>query len=238
VYKLVNKTTSGQLTDTIVGDNFKFVKDKMNVVNTFGTKQVISAKLSPHNTLYIPKYVASGAIGNFTIERDTAVISSQTTTLTLKNTLNTTSTVFVGEVSLFGRSLEAASTETYINQLTQLPSISGYKELRLSDNPYVQSESQAVRLVDTAKYLLENPRTQIVAENVPYVSGIALGETVKVYSILYSLSGEYQITNMSFSNNLKQVTVTLLSLSGIYGENELFVIGTNYSNSDQRRLSI
>lgn len=238
VWKLVNKTISGQLTDTIVGDNFTYVKDKMNVVDTFGTKQVIAAKLSPHNILYIPKYVASGAIGNFAIEQDKSVISSQTTTLTLKNTTNNISTVFVGEVSLFGRALEAASTETYIKKLRQYPSISGYKELRLSDNPYVQSESQAVRLIDTATYLLKNPRTEITVENLPYVSGITLGETVKVNSMLYALSGEYQITNISFSNNLRQASVTLLSLSGIYGEDELFVIGTNYAEADQRRLSI
>lgn len=238
VYKLVNKTTSGQLTDTIVGEDFKYIKDKMNVVDTFGTKQVIKAKLSPHKTLYIPKYVASGAIGNFNIEKDVAVINSQTTTITLQHTSNNITTVFVGEVSLFGRSLEAASTETYINELNQYPSISGYKELRLPDNPYVQGESQAVRLVDTAKYLLENPRTQITAENIPFVSGIALGETVKIYSSLYSISGEFQITNISFANNLRQATLTLLSLSGIYGENELFVIGETYNQTDQRRLSI
>ena len=238
VYKLVNKTISGQLTDTIVGSNYKFVKDLMNVVDVFGTKQIIGAKLSPHNTLYIPKYVASGAAGNFNIEQDKAVISSQTTTLTLKNTVATGKTVFVGEVSLFGRALEAGSQETYIKQLNQYPTISGYKELRLSDNPYIQSEAQAVRLIDTAYYLLKTPRVEITVENMPYVSGVALGQTVKLYSNLYSLSGEYQITNISFNNNARLATTTLLSLSGIYGEDELFVVGQSYSDTDERRLSI
>jgi hypothetical protein len=110
--------------------------------------------------------------------------------------------------------------------------------LRLPDNPYVQSESQAVRLVDTAKYLLENPRVQITADNVPFVSGIALGETVKIYSQLYTLSGEYQITGISFSNSIQKASITLLSLSGIYGEDEIFIIGQSYSLADQRKLSI
>lgn len=237
VYKMVNKTISGQLTDTIVGSNFKFVKDTINAIDIFGTKQVMSVKLSPHNILYIPKYVASGTLGNFTVEKDTAVISSQTTTLTVSNTLNP-STIFVGEVSLYGRTLEAGSQETFIRKLNQLPTISGFRELRLPDNPYVQSESQAVRLVDTAKYLLENPRIQITADNVPFVSGIALGETVKVYSPLYALSGEYQISSIAFSNNIQKANITLLSLSGIYGEDELFVIGQTYSSTNQRKLSI
>lgn len=237
VYKMVNKTISGQLTDTIVGSNFKFVKDTINAVDIFGTKQTMSVKLSPHNILYIPKYVASGTLGNFTVEKDTAVISSQTTTLTVSNTLNP-STIFVGEVSLYGRTLEAGSQETFIRKLNQFPTISGFKELRLPDNPYVQSESQAVRLVDTAKYLLENPRVQITADNVPFVSGIALGETVKIYSQLYTLSGEYQITGISFSNSIQKASITLLSLSGIYGEDEIFIIGQNYSLADQRKLSI
>lgn len=238
VYKLVNRTISGQLTDTIVGANFKFVKDLMNVVDVFGTKKIISAKLSPHDTLYVPKYVSSSPIGNFVIAEDTAVISSQTTTLTIKNTLSAGSTVFVGEVSLFGRALEAGSQETYIRRLNEYPTISGFKELRLPDNPYVQSESQAVRLIDTAHYLLENPRTEITVDNMPYVSGIVLGETVKLFSTLYSLSGEYQITKISFNNDLKTVSPTLLSLSGIYAENEMFTIGQTYSGTDQRRLSI
>jgi hypothetical protein len=237
VYKMVNKTISGQLTDTIVGSNFKFVKDTINAVDIFGTKQTMSVKLSPHNILYIPKYVASGTLGNFTIEKDTSVISSQTTTLTISNTLNP-STIFVGEVSLYGRALEAGSQETFIRKLNQFPTISGFKELRLPDNPYVQSESQAVRLVDTAKYLLENPRAQITADNVPFVSGIALGETVKIYSQLYAISGEYQITGIAFSNSIQKASVTLLSLSGIYGEDEIFIIGQNYSSANQRKLSI
>lgn len=238
VFKMVNKTISGQLTDTIVGDNFTYVKDKMNVVDVFGTKQVIAAKLSPHNILYIPKYVAAGTAGSFVVEQDKAVISSQSTTLTLKNTISGANTVFVGEVSLYGRTLEAGSQETYIRKLKQFPTISGYKELRLPDNPYVQSESQAVRLVNTAKYLLENPRQQLQVEGVPMASGIALGETIKLNSVLHTLSGEYQITNISFANNLRQASLTLLSLSGIYGEDELFIIGSEYNDADSRLLSI
>ena len=238
VYKMVNKTISGQLTDTIVGSNFKFVKDTINAVDIFGTKQVMSVKLSPHNTLYIPKYVASGTIGNFTVEKDTAVISSQTTTLTVSNTLNAGSTVFVGEVSLYGRTLEAGSQETFIRKLNQMPSISGFKELRVPENPYVQAESQAVRLVDTTKYLLESPRTQIIADSVPYVSGVVLGQTIKVNLPLYSISGEYQISSISFSSNMQKANITLLSLSGIYGEDEIFVIGESYSSANQRKLSI
>jgi len=238
VYKLVNKTISGQLTDTIVGSNYKFVKDLMNVVDVFGTKQIIGAKLSPHNILYIPKYVASGSAGNFNIEQDKTVISSQTTTLTLKNTLATGKTVFVGEVSLFGRALEAGSQETYIQQLNEYPTISGFKELRLPENPYVQSEVQAARLLNVAKYLLENPRSELTIDEMPYVSGVALGQTVKLYSPLYSVSGEFQVTNVSFNNNMQKATVTLLSLSGIYGEDELFVVGQSYNDTDERRLSI
>jgi hypothetical protein len=79
---------------------------------------------------------------------------------------------------------------------------------------------------------------QITADNVPFVSGIALGETVKIYSQLYTLSGEYQITGISFSNSIQKASITLLSLSGIYGEDEIFIIGQNYSLADQRKLSI
>jgi hypothetical protein len=237
VYKLVNKTISGQLTDTIVGNNFKYVKDKMNVVDSFGTKQIVSAKIKPHNTLYVTKYVASGTVGNFTKVKDSAVVPSQSTTLYVKNTQNQASTVYVGEVSLYGRALESAIQETYMLPLNQYPTISGYKELRIGDNPYVQSESQAVRLINIAKYIMENPRTSITVSDVPYTEKLKLGETIVFNSNSYGISGEFKITSLSFSPTLSTAQVGLLSMSGLFSASDIFQVGTTYQDADSRVLA-
>ncbi len=237
VYKLVNKTISGQLTDTIVGSNFKYVKDKMNVVDSFGTKQIVGARIKPHNTLYITKYESADKVGNFTKVRDTAVVPSQSTTLYIKNTQNQASTVYVGEVSLYGRALESGTQETYMLPLNQYPTISGYKELRLSDNPYIQSESQAVRLINIAKYLMEVPRLSLTISEIPYTAKLNLGETVLVNSSFYSISGEFKITSLSFSPTLSTVQVNLLSLSGLFSSSEAFQIGNSYQDINSRVLT-
>jgi len=237
VYKLVNKTISGQLTDTIVGSGFKYVKDKMNVVDSFGTKQIISARIEPHDTIYITKYAAADTIGNFTKVKDTAVVPSQSTTLYIKNTQNQASTVYVGEVSLFGRALESANQETYMLPLNQYPTISGFKELRLNDNPYIQSESQAVRLINIAKYLMEIPRPALSVSDIPYTSSLRLGDTILVNSAFYSISGEYKITSVAFNSNLTTVQLNLLSMSGLFSSSETFQVGVSYQDANSRILT-
>ena len=237
VFKLVNKTISGQLTDTIVGDNFKFVKDKMNVVDSFGTRQIVEAKIKPHSTLYVTKYQATDTAGNFTKVKDTGVVPSQSTTIYIKNTLNQASTLYVGEVSLYGRALESGTQETYMLPLSQYPTVSGFKELRLSDNPYMQSESQAVRVINIAKYLMEYPRLSLTVDNVPYTDKIKLGETIVFNSTAYAISGEFKITSISFSSTLSTVNLGLLSMSGLYAENEIFQVGTTYADGNSRVLA-
>jgi hypothetical protein len=237
IYKLVNKTISGQLTDTIVGDNFKFVKDKMNVVDSFGTRQIVEARIKPHSTLYITKYQATDTIGNFTKVKDPGVVPSQSTTIYIKNTLNQASTVYVGEVSLYGRALESGTQETYMLPLNQYPTVSGFKELRLPDNPYMQSESQAIRVINIAKYLMEYPRLSLTVDGVAYTDKIKLGETILLNSATYAISGEFKITSISFSSTLSTVNLGLLSMSGLYAENEIFQVGTTYADGNSRVLA-
>jgi hypothetical protein len=209
----------------------------MNVVDSFGTKQIVSAKIKPHSTLYITKYVSADKVGNFTKTKDTAVVPSQSTTLYIKNTQNQASTVYVGEVSLYGRALESATQETYMLPLNQYPTVSGYKELRIGDNPYVQSESQAVRLINIAKYIMENPRTSLTVSDVPYTEKLKLGETIVFNSSSYGISGEFKITSLSFSPTLSTAQVGLLSMSGLFSASEIFQIGTTYQDADSRVLA-
>lgn len=237
IFKLVNKTTGKQLTGSFVGDTLKPVKETINAVDIFGTKRIIYSKVIPHKVFYMYKYVFSGALGNFAKVQDTEVIPSQTASMVFKNQTADNATLYIGEVSLFGRTLEAGGQENYTLPINQYPTISGYKELRIPDNPYVQSESQAVRLVNITKYLMENPRKFLTVNGVAFNEKLQLGDVIKVQSTFYNINEEFKIASLSFSNNLSQVNMQLLSMSGLYGLSSLFTVGTSYAGTDTKRIT-
>lgn len=237
-YKIMNRSISGQLSDSIVGTTLKYIKDKITAVDTFGTRRQVKIKISNYDTLYIPKYVATDVAGTFTITKDEAVVASQSAMLTISHTAEPAAgTIYIGEVFIYGRPLEAASQETYIKRINQYPSIAGYKELRLPDNPYIQAEAHAKRIVDVASYLMANPREQLSVKGVAVVSGIELGRTIRLTSSVYSLDDYYSVTAINYINDMAAADLTLLSMSGLYSLNDLFIVGSTYSDTDSKRLS-
>jgi hypothetical protein len=238
VWKLVNKTTSGQLTDTIVSSTLKDVKSYITAVDLFGTRRVVKARVAPHTTLYIPKFVYAGTPGNFSVARDTGITGSQSTSLIIENTgLSDGASVYIGEVSLFGRALEATNSEVYIRELRQTPTISGFREINIPDNPYIQDESSAKRLSYVVQYLLENPRQSITVEGVPYVSNIQLGSTIRVESNFHQINDEFQITAISFDSSLATVQLSLMSVSGLYRADDVYIVGSSYTTGATKVLS-
>jgi hypothetical protein len=238
VWKLVNKTVSGQLTDTIVSSGLKNVKDNITAVDLFGTRRVVNARIKPHETLYIPKYVSAGTPGNFISVRDQGVVSSQSTSLVIRNNLlSDASSLYIGEVSLFGRALEAANAEVYIEEINQFTTIEGFKELRIQDNPYIQNNGTARRFSAITKYLMENPRQKLAIQGVPTASGVSLGTIVRVVSTYYNLDDNYEVTGISFNETLNQMNLNVISTSGLYTDLDLFIVGNQYTSPDLKYLA-
>ena len=132
VFSLLNKTTSGQLSDNIVNNTLSQVKDYISALDVKGAKRVVYAQVTPYSGMYINKFVASGELGNFIKVQNTNVVPSQSVTLNITNSgLVDAPTLFIADVSLFGRSLEASKTENYIKICNPYPTISGFKELTL-----------------------------------------------------------------------------------------------------------
>lgn len=238
VWKMVNKTISGQLTDTIVSSTLKDVKENIEAVDLFGTRRVVRARIHPHNKLYINKYIYSGTPGNFTKAQDTGVVSSQSTTLTITNNITSDSaSLYIGKVSLFGRALEAANAENYIRELNQYPTISGFKELRVPDNPYVQDETTAKRLSYISEHLMENPRRKVSLRRVPFVSGLSIGSIVRVNSSLHTINENFEVYSITFSDNLNTMDLEMVSTSGLFLESDMYIVGSSYTDPDSKRLS-
>jgi hypothetical protein len=147
------------------------------------------------------------------------------------------STLYIGEVKLFGRSIEASKQQRYIKTLTQASTISGFKELSIPDNPYVQSSSHMRRIVNITEYLMKNPRTNISVADVPFVSGLTLGTVLEVDSTFNNVQGSFKVTDIEYSSDLSRVNLSLLSVSGLYLQNSFFIVGQIYSGSDTKILS-
>lgn len=238
VWKLVNKTISGQLTDTIVSSTLKNVKEYITAVDLFGTVRPVQAKVAPHTTLYIPKYVSTLVPGEFTTARDVNIVSSQSTTLTITNNLlSDAASLYIGEVSLFGRPLEATANQTYIEEINSYPTIDGFKELRVTNNPYIQSSSSAKRFSAITKYLMENPRENISIQGIPVISGVSVGSVVRVVSTYYNLNGTYEVFGVALNETLNQMSLNLISTSGLLTDSDLFVVGQQYSSGDLKYLA-
>lgn len=236
VQKILNTTISGEILDTIVSTEFKQVKETVNATDLFGTRRTVDLRVLPHTTFYIPKYKATSP-GNFTQVQDTSITSSQSTTIEIRNNLVDFSTLYIGEVKLYGKSLEASKQQRYIKTLTQTATISGFKELSIPDNPYVQSTSQMRRIVNITEYLMKNPRTNISVADVPFVSGLTLGTVVEVDSNFNNISGFFKVTDVEYASDLSRVNLSLLSVSGLYLQNSFFIVGQTYSGSDTKILS-
>lgn len=238
VWKLVNKTISGQLTDTIVSSTLKDVKDNFTAVDLFGTKRTIGARVEPHNTLYITKYVASGTAGNFVLTKDTGVNSSQSTTIHLRNNrTNDQASLYIADVKLYGRALDSSPENNYRVQLTTADVTTGFRQLNLGNNPYIQSKQHAERFLDIAAYLMQYGRLKISLRNVPIAKQIAVGDVVRVNSTLNNINEDFRVYLISTSPTLATADYSLISVSGLYTESDLFMVGTSYVATDAKKLA-
>jgi hypothetical protein len=238
VWKLVNKTISGQLSDTLVSTNFKTVEDNFTAVDLFGTNRKVSARIQPHNTYYISKYTASGSPGNFVLTKDTGVTSSQSTTAYIKNdVIADQSSLYIATVKLFGRALDSAPEDNCILPITTSGVSSGFRQLSLGNNPYIQSKQQGFRFLDIAAYLMQNDRPKISLKEVPFNKNLKLGDVVRVVSTFSNIDDYFKVYSYTVSSSLATADYELISVSGLYDESDLFIVGQTYSGSNEKILS-
>jgi hypothetical protein len=240
VWKILNTTVSGQLSDTVVSSSYRVVNDSEQIesLDYVGTTRPISFRILPHTTFCVTKYVASGTAGNFALVQDLNVVSSQATTLDiLNNQVSDFSSLYIGEVKLYGRSLESATQQRYILPIRQYATISGFKELTLPDNPYVQSSNHIQRLAVVSKYLMENNRMRVGLGDVPFISGLVLGSVVRINSALNELDDYFKVTQITHTDAFSRMDLEVISVSGLYMQDDLFIVGNSYTNTDVKVLS-
>jgi hypothetical protein len=238
VWKLVNKTISGQLSDTLVSTQFKTVEDNFTATDLFGTNRRVSARIQPHNSYYMTRYTASGSPGNFVLTKDTGVTSSQSTTVYVRNNLIVDqSSLYISTVRLFGRALDSAPEDNCILPLTSSGISAGFRQLSLGNNPYIQSKQHGFRFLDIAAYLMQNDRPKISLKEVPFNKNLKLGDVVRVVSTFSDVDDYFKVYSYTVSSSLATADYELISVSGLYDESDLFIVGQTYSGSNEKILS-
>lgn len=240
VWKILNTTASGQLSNTVVSSGYRIMNDneQLESLDYVGTNRPVQFRILPHTSFCVMKYIPSGVSGNFITVQDTNVVSSQSTTVDVANTVvSDSSSLYIGKLNLYGRSLESASQQRYILPIRQYATISGFKELTLPDNPYVQSATHMQRLANVSKYLMENNRTRLTLSDVPFTSGLNLGSVIRVNSTINQIDEYFKITQIAHVDAFSRVDVEAISVSGLYMQTDLFIVGSSYALSDVKVLS-
>jgi hypothetical protein len=237
-FNITTKAASGQLLDSIVTDTYLVAKDIVSSTDSFGTKRNISFKVIPHKTLYMSKYIYNKSLGSIQKIRNTAVLSSKSSVVFIKNDqVSDGATLYLTDLKLVGRALDSTNQKKYVSQLNQYATISGYKTLTIPDNPYTQSMSQAVRMNNIANYLQATPRRTIQLSDVPYTSGITLGSTVYVNSASSDIVGYFKVFSIVFNTTLAATNLALVAVDDLKTMDNLFIVSKTYLNTDTRYLS-
>jgi hypothetical protein len=238
VYRLVNHTTSGQLGSTFVASGYVYTSDIVEASSSSVSKVPVYFKVASYSGWYNPAYLYTGTPGNFIEVNSTNTLPSQSADVHILHSGAAAGlSIYLGKLSLYGRSLEGAKPQSYIRVIEGSSGVAqGYKELRLNDNPYIQDYMSAGRYTNIAAYLLANPRTVLTLTEVPALNSATLGATVEVQSNLMQVSGLFKVTAVKYSNTLATCSLSLVSLSGLVQQSNLYIIGDVYASSDEKYL--
>lgn len=234
---LLNKTVSGQLTDTLVSVKYQKTTELVEATSTSVTKVPVFFKIDPYADWYLPKYNFTGTLGVFTEVRDTNRLPSQSAKIYITQSgVSADYTIFLNNLKLFGRALEASKTQNYIADISSSGIYSGFRELRLNDNPYVQAYKEAERYVAVTKYLIANPRDVITLEGVSSEKNIEIGNVITLNSSLMQVSGLYKVTGLRYENSGASSQVTLVSVGDLIQRSSVYIVGSGYTSTETKYL--
>lgn len=234
---LLNKTVSGQLADTLVSTQYQKTTELVQATSPSLSKVPVYFRIDPYVDWYLPKYTFAGTLGVFNEGRDTNRLPSQSAKIYMTQSgVYSDYTIFLNNLKLFGRALEPSKTQNYIADISSSGVYSGFRELKLNDNPYVQSYQEAERYVTIAQYLIANPRDVITLEGVSSAKSLELGSLINLSSTLMQVSGLYKVTGLRYDNSGSSAQVTLISAGDLIQRSSVYIVGSGYASSETKYL--
>ncbi len=223
-------------------DEYINTRDFITAVDYTGETASTNLKVPRISDLYYPRYVYSGQ--SWTVEQDPTRVPAQYLNVKVFNN-DPARALYLAQITLFGVAVEASEQITVkrdipiqFSGLVQAGVIpSGFREVTISENPYIQSREQVNRMLDVVTYLHKRPRPQHTLVNVVYNPSLKLGATIRIISSYYGIDGYFKIVRLASRGVGALVDLTCVDVSDILPRSEFFIIGSGYADSDVRSLS-
>ena len=224
-------------------DEFIDSRDFVRAVDYTGETATVQLKIPRLTTLYFPKKRYTTASGWVT-QQDVTKTPGQFMTLVIKNN-DPARALYLAHITLFGIPVAAGEPQTIkVNIPLQFSGLvnagivpSGFREVRINENPYIQSKDQAMRLADVIKYLHKRPRPVIRVTDLIYNPALLLNDVITLSSLAYNLQGSYKIVDVTVKKTGAFMDIGLVDVSDIKQRNEFFIVGDAYESTDTKYLS-
>jgi len=114
---------------------------------------------------------------------------------------------------------------------------SGFREVNVRENPYIQTKEHATRMLDVVKYLHKRPRPVVRVVDIVFNPSLEIGDVININSVYYGLSGKFKVTDIAIKNSGAFMDISCVDVSDIKTREELFVIGETYASDTVKYLS-
>jgi hypothetical protein len=229
-------------------DEFISSRDFIKAVDYNGETATVNLKIPPLSGLYCAKFKYNWT-GNkntsyWSYRHDVTKTAAQFMKITVKSTDQARS-LYLSRLTLYGIPVVAGEPQTikrdipldFTGLVTAGIVPSGFREVSVKENPYVQSKEHAVRLLEVVKYLHKRPRPLVRIIDMVYNSSLEIGNIINLNSVYYGLVGKFKVTEIIVKNSGAFMDISCVDVSDIKTREELFIIGDTYENNTIKYLS-
>lgn len=254
VDRLTNNTyfgsgiTYGQTGGYFGIDQFIDSRDFVKAVDYNGETATVKLRIPSLSEIYYPrsryKWITNESKSYWYYEHDVRKTAAQYMKVIVKS-VDEARSLYLSKITLYGVPVVAGEPQTIKKDIPLdfsglvgagiVPS--GFREVAVKDNPYVQSKEHATRLLDVVKYLHKRPRPVVRLTDLVYNSNLEIGDVINLNSVFYGIVGKYKIVDLAVKNSGALMDVGCVDISDIKTRDEMFITGQDYAASGIRYLS-
>ena len=254
VDRLTNNTyfgsgiTFGQTGGYFGVDEFIDSRDFVKAVDYNGETSTIKIKIPPLTGVYFPrhryKWTGDAGTSYWYYENDATKTAAQFMKIVVKS-VDEARSLYLSKLTLYGIPIVAGEPQTikrdipldFTGLVTAGIVPSGFREVNVRENPYIQTKEHATRMLDVVKYLHKRPRPVVRIVDIVFNPSLEIGDVININSVYYGLSGKFKVTDIAIKNSGAFMDISCVDVSDIKTREELFVIGDTYASNTVKYLS-
>lgn len=229
-------------------DEYITSRDFVKAVDYNGDIASVSLKVPRVTSVAYPKYKwvwdSNTSTGTWSLIEDVTKTPGQFMKVLVRND-DIGRSLYLSKLVLYGIPLIAGEQQTIKQDIPLTFSglisagivPSGFREIRVSDNAYVQSKDHAMRLLNVVKYLNKKPRPVHRFSNLVYNPSLKLADVIAINSTFYQVQGNFKIVEISVVNTGSRMNIACVDVTDLYSREQIFVLGQQYEPSDCKLIS-